>query len=239
MESESTLTNAIEEDICDAFPFQYPAVGSYPFYTLQNGRGPWEEGVDPRKYKHPNYTRLPYRCLENEKEPAVGHRGWILKSLVPLLYLSIFQIRDFCESIRGNNMSFRELCCRIGVRPRRIKPSLTCQKPVFRCGQWWKIPRMNQPIFSDTFVPKNPLIGCRPNPDSRSKKTSKTLIRKQGDWKHRFVIICSSKLENWHYRNQKSFLRFQILRLRKENEVSLARDRKFRHGRPIKHRQNL
>ncbi|CAF9932792.1 MAG: hypothetical protein ALECFALPRED_005379 [Alectoria fallacina] len=38
MEWESTLANAIEEEIGDVFPFQYPAVGAYPFYTPQNGR---------------------------------------------------------------------------------------------------------------------------------------------------------------------------------------------------------
>lgn len=94
------MANAVEEEIGDVFPFQYPAAETHPFYTPRNNRAPREAGCNHRKYEHPNYTRLLNWCLKNEVDPAVGDVSLVLKPLIPLLYLSIFRIRDFCKGVR-------------------------------------------------------------------------------------------------------------------------------------------
>lgn len=115
---EMGLATYVEEEIGGVLPFQYRAVEGSPFYTSlgiqivgeegdyrqMNGDGCIRklsgEGLDPQNDEHPNYTRLLKWCLEKDEEPAVGATNLILQPLIPLLYLGIFRIRNFCESIR-------------------------------------------------------------------------------------------------------------------------------------------
>lgn len=100
------LASAVEEEIGDVFPFQYPAVETYPPYPyfapvhdLKRVWGRYAEGHELGKYEHPNYTHLLSWCLRSERERNAGFVHF-LKPLIPLLYLSIFRVRECCESIR-------------------------------------------------------------------------------------------------------------------------------------------
>lgn len=97
---EPVLAKAIEEEIGDTVPFQYPAIETYPFYSDPNVQGSRGEGSDTEKYDHPNYARLLKWCLEKEGGQAVGVTGSVLQPLIPLFYLNIFRVRNLCESIR-------------------------------------------------------------------------------------------------------------------------------------------
>ena len=90
MEWDSTLANAIEEEIDNGFPFPYSAAEAYPFYTPRSHQSFYEDGYDPGEWKHPNYIRLLNWCLEDEEKPALEIMPLFRKALVPLLYINIF-----------------------------------------------------------------------------------------------------------------------------------------------------
>lgn len=103
---DSALTSAVEEEIGDVFPFQYPAVETYPTYPystpvhdLKRVWGRYAEGHDLGKHEHPNYTHLLNWCLGSEGKANAGF-SILWEPLIPLLYLSIFRVRECCESIR-------------------------------------------------------------------------------------------------------------------------------------------
>lgn len=98
--------NSVEEEIGDTPSFRYPAAA---FYTPHNDTMARKEGDNHEHRVHPSYARLLNWCLENEKEPADVVTDLALKPLVPLLYLKIFEIRDYCESIRGNYQTLQGL----------------------------------------------------------------------------------------------------------------------------------
>lgn len=104
---DSALTSAVEEEIGDVFPFQYPAVTTYlpyPYFTpVQDQKRVWGryvEGHELGKYEHPNYTHLLNWFLGSERNAGDRFDGMFLKPLIPLIYLSIFRVRECCESIR-------------------------------------------------------------------------------------------------------------------------------------------
>lgn len=106
MRLNSTIANAIQEEVDDIFPFQYPAIKTYPFHidpsTLKQSKR-----ICGRMYvEYPTYLRLLKWVFEKEKALALDVSDLTLRSLIPLLYLSVFAMRDLCENIRKE---YREL----------------------------------------------------------------------------------------------------------------------------------
>ena len=102
-----TVADTIEEDIGDVLPFQYPAAETHPFKahppTVQQFIEIGERVNFAGRHDHPNYTHLLKWCLQNdddEQESGVNVTSLLLKPLVALLYLSIFQIRNYCGIVR-------------------------------------------------------------------------------------------------------------------------------------------
>lgn len=93
-ESESMI--AAEEDIGGTLPFQHPAARTYPFHSPPYDR----VGYFPGQYEHPNYIRLLEWYFEKDKDLPSSGTDLMLQPLIPLFYLSIFRIREFCKSVR-------------------------------------------------------------------------------------------------------------------------------------------
>ena len=102
----STIANAVQEEVDDIFAFQYPAVKTYPFHRNEINSEQFERICGQMYVEHPTYLRLLKWILEKEKVPALDVSGLTLTSLIPLLLLSIFAMRDLCENI---GKDYREL----------------------------------------------------------------------------------------------------------------------------------
>ena len=140
------LADTVEEDIGDALPFQHPAVETDPFYIPQGEKRAYGMGNEPGKHEHPNFTRLSNWCLKNEEESAVGLASLVLKPLIPLLYLSMFWIRDpsVVITISCGGLGIQSP---ISMRLRHLSSTLVCPETDFDCGQWWKIRKIVSIIF--------------------------------------------------------------------------------------------
>lgn len=104
---EQALGWFVDEEIGDIYPTQdlrshirqsFRDIGDLsipPFITLSKGHG----------YK--TYLRVLRMCLDQEEEHADDVSSLILKSLVPLLYLSVFSIRNRCEILRSKYRNLR------------------------------------------------------------------------------------------------------------------------------------
>ena len=102
---ELLLERAVDEEIGDVYPLQDPildptidlippfrpggTLGLPPHITHQERHGPT------------TYLRVLKLCLDKEEEQADDVTKLILKPLIPLLYLSVFSIRNCCENLRS------------------------------------------------------------------------------------------------------------------------------------------
>ena len=107
---EAELAYAVDEEIGDAFPFQYPAVGTCPFYTDPHSRVYHKEGAGSGRYEHLNYARLLSWSFKGEGKRNGGVTDLVLQPLIPLFYLSIFRIRDLCVSMREEYHKLQNEC---------------------------------------------------------------------------------------------------------------------------------
>ena len=135
MKLDPTLANAIEEEIINVLSFQFPAIETSPFSQHHTDARDWL--VHRGKYEHPHYLHVLQWCLEKQ-ESVVDISGLILKSLISLLYLSMFEMRDFCEDVRAD---YRKLLCNADLRlfepgePKEETSSTLAQKRI-RLREW-------------------------------------------------------------------------------------------------------
>lgn len=192
------LADTVEEDIGDALPFQHPAVETDPFYIPQGEKRAYGMGNEPGKHEHPNFTRLFNWCLKNEEESAVGVASLVLKPLIPLLYLSMFWIRDFSERIRcdydqlrrvGDSVSdFHEaerLILTSGLPRDRLRLRAMVEDSEDSFDYFLRYTRSQK--MADLLLTKSWL-----KVEDDLKRTHYEAL----DWKHKFVIIYSFELEN-------------------------------------------
>ena len=98
---EVKLERDTDVEICDVYPIQDLVIDRDPSF--------WGDGVlslppvvtHSERHRHTNYQRILQMCLDTEKEHANDVTKMILKSLIPLLHLSVFSIRVRCENIRS------------------------------------------------------------------------------------------------------------------------------------------
>lgn len=90
-----------KQQIGDVLPFQFPAVKTYQLYQPP---GWWEHPLlharilPSGEQDHAVYYRIFELGLEKEEQAADG-ADFVLKPLIPLLYLNIFRIRDLYQEV--------------------------------------------------------------------------------------------------------------------------------------------
>ena len=104
---EEALERAVDEEIGDVYPIQDLIIDMNPSF--------WDEGVlslppdvtHSERHGYTTYLRILKMCLDKEEEHADDVTKLILKSLIPLLYLSVFSIRNRCENLRSKYRNLR------------------------------------------------------------------------------------------------------------------------------------
>ena len=101
---ELLLERAVDEEIGDVYPLKDPILDPTidlipPFY--HGGTLRLSSPITHQERHGPTtYLRVLKLCLDKEEEQADEFTKLILKPLIPLLYLSVFFIRNCCENLR-------------------------------------------------------------------------------------------------------------------------------------------
>ena len=107
---ESLLERAVNEEIGDVDPLQDPildpTIDLIPSFCHGGTWGLSLPSTHQEEHGPTTYLRVLKLCLDKEEEQADDVNALILKPLIPLLYLSVFSIRNRCQNLR---MRYRKL----------------------------------------------------------------------------------------------------------------------------------
>ena len=98
---EVALERAIDMEICDVYPLQDLVIDRDPSFSGDGVLSLPPVVTHSERHGHTNYQRILQMCLDTEKEHANDVTKLILRSLIPLIYLSVLHIRIRCDNIRS------------------------------------------------------------------------------------------------------------------------------------------
>ena len=94
---------AVDKEIGDFYPIQ-----ENPSFWGNRDLSLPPDLAHSERHGHTTYLRVLKMCLDQEEEHTDDVTSLILKSLIPLLYLSVFSIRHCCESLRSRYRNAQE-----------------------------------------------------------------------------------------------------------------------------------